>query len=1246
MRSFIFPVLATAALSRASAIPPDQSFSKRAVGTWDDAYTKATAALAKLSQNDKLGIVTGVGWQGGNCVGNTKAASSIGYPSLCLQDGPLGVRYIQGATAFSAGIHAASTWDIDLVRERGAFLGAESKQLGVHVQLGPSAGPLGKHANGGRNWEGFGSDPYLQGIMMAQTIEGMQGSGVQATAKHWTVNEQELNRETMSSDVPDRVLRELYVWPYMDAVKSNVAAFMCSYNKVNGTWACESDGVMNKLLKDELGHKGYIMSDWNAQHTTTGSANGGMDMTMPGTDFSNNSVFWGPQLQTAISNGQVQQSRLDDMVKRVLAAWYLLGQDKGYPTATFNSWKIGSHDVGGNHKTNVRATARDGIVLLKNTNAALPFNKPKSIAVIGSDSIVAPKGANACADRGCNDGTLAVGWGSGAVEFPYLVAPLDAIKTQAQKDSTSVTSSPNDNAQQGASAAQNADIAVVCINSDAGEGYITVENNAGDRNNLDPWHNGNALVKAVAAVNNKTIVVVHSVGPVIMEQWIDNPNVVAVVWAGLPGQESGNGLVDILYGAASPSGKLPYTIAKQESDYGTTITKGDDKNWDLFIDYRRFDQANIEPRFEFGFGLSYTNFTYSDLTVAGEPTAGPATGAKGPGGPADLFETVATVTADISNSGGVEGAEVPQLYLGYPASTNSPPKQLRGFAKLKLEAGASGTATFKLRRRDLSFWDEASRKWTVATGDYTVFVGSSSRDVRLTGKITSPPVEGISKLKASQHAYEAVLLYTISPLTMLSQMFKPSTMRSASVLGRVTKNRLQARHLATVQPNTERAIPTPSLRRATSISNETATFTIKNGPIFTGKSFGAKTNISGEAVFTTSLVGYPESMTDPSYRGQILVFTQPLIGNYGVPSSARDEHGLLRYFESPNIQASGIVVQDYALKHSHWTAVESLSEWCAREGVPAISGVDTREVVTYLREQGSSLARITVGEEYDADEDEAYIDPEAINLVRRVSTKAPFHVSSSLGDMHVALIDCGVKENILRSLVSRGASVTCFPFDYDVSKVAHHFDGVFISNGPGDPTHCTTTVHNLRKLFETSQIPIMGICMGHQLIALAAGAKTIKLKYGNRAHNIPALDLTTGKCHITSQNHGYAVDPTTLSSDWREFFTNLNDQSNEGLIHNSRPIFSAQFHPEAKGGPLDSAYLFDKYMENVQQYKNHQASFSDRNNKPSPLLVDLLSKERVGVHPAAPDFEGHAAGMIDQQVTVGGPVAPPYQPIT
>ncbi|KAK5746680.1 Multifunctional pyrimidine synthesis protein CAD [Elasticomyces elasticus] len=426
---------------------------------------------------------------------------------------------------------------------------------------------------------------------------------------------------------------------------------------------------------------------------------------------------------------------------------------------------------------------------------------------------------------------------------------------------------------------------------------------------------------------------------------------------------------------------------------------------------------------------------------------------------------------------------------------------------------------------------------------------------------------------------------------------------------------IQLRYKATVVDSTTRTPPSPPRPAQTSTpSFERATFTIKDGPIFHGKSFGAKANISGEAVFTTSLVGYPESMTDPSYRGQILVFTQPLIGNYGVPGAMRDEFGLLKYFESPNIQAAAIVVADVAVKYSHWTAVESLAEWCAREGVPAISGVDTRAIVTHLREQGSSLGKITVGEEYDADEDEAYDDPSSINLVQRVSTKQPFHVPSPVGDAHIALIDCGVKENIIRSIVSRGASVTCLPYDYPIHKLARHFDGVFISNGPGDPTHCRVTSDNLRKLMDTTHIPIMGICLGHQLLAIASGASTTKMKYGNRAHNIPALDKTTGKCHITSQNHGYAVDINTLDSEWKEYFVNLNDDSNEGIIHKTRPIFGTQFHPEAKGGPQDSSYLFDAYLESVKKFKEEKVRrLGGERGEVSPLLVDLLSKERVGV---------------------------------
>ncbi|GMM50259.1 carbamoyl-phosphate synthase (glutamine-hydrolyzing) [Starmerella bacillaris] len=397
-----------------------------------------------------------------------------------------------------------------------------------------------------------------------------------------------------------------------------------------------------------------------------------------------------------------------------------------------------------------------------------------------------------------------------------------------------------------------------------------------------------------------------------------------------------------------------------------------------------------------------------------------------------------------------------------------------------------------------------------------------------------------------------------------------------------------------------------------------ATLTIRNGPVFHGKSFGANTNVSGEAVFTTGMVGYPESMTDPSYRGQILVFTQPLIGNYGVPSGKeKDEFNLLRYFESPHIQCKGIVVSDVAMEYSHWTAIESLSDWCKRENIAAITDVDTRQLVQFLRERGSSLSRITVGEEYDADEDAAYDDPSSVNLVHKVSTKAPFHVPVPQGKSkyHVAVIDCGCKENIMRSLVTRGADITVFPYDYPIQKVAHHFDGVFLSNGPGDPTHCSVTVENLKELMNTFNGPIFGICLGHQLLALAAGAKTLKLKYGNRAHNIPALDLQTGLCHITSQNHGYAVDASTLPAEYKPYFVNLNDQSNEGIYHVSRPIFSTQFHPEAKGGPLDSAYLFDKYINLVKEYKDEKTAAGIKSEGVSPLFLDVVGNERVGVVP-------------------------------
>lgn len=554
-----------------------------------------------MSQADKVGIISGVGWSGGKCIGNTKPASSIGYPTLCLQDSPLGVRYASSVTAFTPGIQAASTWDRALIRERGKFLGEEFKGSGVHVILGPVAGALGKFAEGGRNWEGFGPDPYLTGIAMAETILGIQGEGVQACAKHYLLNEQEKNRETMSSRADDRTLRELYAWPFADALHANVASVMCSYNKINGTYACENPYTLNTLLKGEMGFQGYVMSDWGATHTTTGSANGGLDMTMPGSDYNKKVFPWGDALSNAVNSNQVTKSRLDDMARRVLAAWYLVGQDKiNFPSFSTTA------NVQGNHKTNVRAVARDGIVLLQNTNNTLPLSKPRSVALVGTGGFPNPSGMNSCNDRACNKGALGMGWGSGTTNYPYFVTPSDAIRDRASKDGTQVINVNSDDASQGRSSdVANAEVAIVFITSDSGEGYLNTEGVYGDRNNLDPWHNGNALVQAVAGVNKKTIVVIHSTGPVLLETIYNTPGVVAVVWAGLPSSESGNALVDIVWGDYTPSGKLPYTIAKSWDDYGAKVVSGDDNYPEgLYIDYRALDKAGKTPRHAFGFGLS------------------------------------------------------------------------------------------------------------------------------------------------------------------------------------------------------------------------------------------------------------------------------------------------------------------------------------------------------------------------------------------------------------------------------------------------------------------------------------------------------------------------------------------------------------------------------------------------------------------------------------------------------------------
>ncbi|KAI1092471.1 glycoside hydrolase family 3 protein [Rostrohypoxylon terebratum] len=613
---------------------------------WSESYDKAIKLVSQMTLAEKVNITAGTG----PCVGNTGSVPRLGIPNLCLQDGPLGVRTTDNITAFPAGISTGATFNKDLIYQRGVAIGEEFRGKGANFYLGPSVGPLGRKPRGGRNWEGFGTDPVLQAIAGAATIKGVQEQGVIATLKHLIGYEQELYRmynpfqQGYSSNIDDRAIHELYLWPFAEGVKAGVGSIMTSYNAVNGSAASQNSYTINGLLKDELGFQGLVMTDWLAQISGVGSALAGLDMSMPGDTIGNNIPLlgysnWMYELTRSVLNGSVPVDRLNDMATRVVATWYQLGQDQDYPPPNFSSNTADAVgplypgalfspsgvvnqyvNVQGDHKVVAKQVAQEAVTLLKNNGSFLPLSTSSPLFVFGTDAQTDPQGANSCTDKSCNRGLLGMGWGSGSANYPYLDDPISSLKRKATNvayyatDSFPTVATPTEG-----------DVAIVFISSDSGENSYTVEDNHGDRDasGLVAWHGGDTLVQKAAATYSNVIVVVHTVGPIIMEPWIDLPSVKAVLVAHLPGQEAGDSLTEILFGEVSPSGHLPYSIPVAETDYPDSLSlvatplsqTQDTYSEGLYIDYRYLHKANIKPRFAFGHGLSYANFSFSEPSI-------------------------------------------------------------------------------------------------------------------------------------------------------------------------------------------------------------------------------------------------------------------------------------------------------------------------------------------------------------------------------------------------------------------------------------------------------------------------------------------------------------------------------------------------------------------------------------------------------------------------------------------------------
>jgi len=571
--------------------------------------------------------------------------------------------------------------------------------------------------------------------------------------------------EAVSSNIDDRTMHELYLWPFANAIRANTSSIMCSYNRVNGNYSCANSALLNDIVGKELAFPGYLVSDWYATHSTVDSANGGLDLEMPGASGGQGSAYFGDLLLQAVNDSLVSETRINEMAERVMTPYFRLGQDKDYPTmdpssgAVFLAYqygqdsplfayypKIAARDVRAGHADVIRQVGAAGTVLLKNTNGILPLQNRTNIGVFGNgagEPVIGSANFISKYPDGFEFGTYDIGGGSGSVRHTDLITPLAAVQEKVRSLGGRVQILlDNKEVAEGSfkTIYPIPDVCLLFLKAYATEGS--------DRISLDLQYNATTAVEKTARICPNTVVIIQGPGVILMP-WADNENVTAILHTHYSGDQAGNSLVDILWGAIEPTGRLPYSIPRTLTDSGPDVVESprdssstgwqSDFSEGQLIDYRYMDAHNITPQYEFGFGLSYGSFSMVDcLSIKAETniTALPNLSlGMAPGGYVDLWTDVATVSMKITNQSAKKGSTVPQLYVSFPSDTTpkgTPVKVLRGFDKISLDGGETQVVRFKLTRRDISFWDITIKQWVIPSGTFELLAGFSSRDIRAT----------------------------------------------------------------------------------------------------------------------------------------------------------------------------------------------------------------------------------------------------------------------------------------------------------------------------------------------------------------------------------------------------------------------------------------------------------------------------------------------------------------------------------